>query len=168
MSRLNVLCVSVCRSSLVGDSKNVGSFFSGLFGFSELETVCGALLCSQPHLSHPLQAAHARKPKVPHGGILKSTLVLMSAGRFLFFSSEPSLWFLSCLSQAAREKEATHVFRLMFELNMWGKGKEFPVWTKWCSCMWSATLDKNTSKVVTTIKCMREMWNKNPETVNTL
>ncbi|KAE8296796.1 Synaptic vesicle glycoprotein 2A [Larimichthys crocea] len=30
------------------------------------------------------------------------------------------------LMEAAREKEATHVFRLMFELNMWGKGKEFP------------------------------------------
>ncbi|XP_035520727.1 synaptic vesicle glycoprotein 2C [Morone saxatilis] len=30
------------------------------------------------------------------------------------------------LMEAAREKEAIHVFRLMFELNMWGKGKEFP------------------------------------------
>ncbi|KAG8012306.1 Synaptic vesicle glycoprotein 2B [Nibea albiflora] len=30
------------------------------------------------------------------------------------------------LMEAAQEKEATHVFRLMFELNMWGKGKEFP------------------------------------------
>lgn len=30
------------------------------------------------------------------------------------------------LMEAAREKEAIHVFRVMFELNMWGKGKDFP------------------------------------------
>ncbi|XP_044050253.1 synaptic vesicle glycoprotein 2B isoform X3 [Siniperca chuatsi] len=30
------------------------------------------------------------------------------------------------LMEAAREKEAIHVFQVMFELNMWGKGKDFP------------------------------------------
>ncbi|XP_076589114.1 synaptic vesicle glycoprotein 2B [Chaetodon auriga] len=30
------------------------------------------------------------------------------------------------LMEAAREKEAIHVFRVMFELNTWGKGKDFP------------------------------------------
>ncbi|XP_030281248.1 synaptic vesicle glycoprotein 2C [Sparus aurata] len=30
------------------------------------------------------------------------------------------------LMEAAREKEAIHVFKVMFELNMWGKGKDFP------------------------------------------
>ncbi|XP_045893539.1 synaptic vesicle glycoprotein 2B isoform X1 [Micropterus dolomieu] len=30
------------------------------------------------------------------------------------------------LMEAAREKEAIHVFKAMFELNMWGKGKDFP------------------------------------------
>lgn len=30
------------------------------------------------------------------------------------------------LMEAAREKEAIRVFRVMFEINMWGKGKDFP------------------------------------------
>lgn len=30
------------------------------------------------------------------------------------------------LMEAAREKEAIHVFQLMFEMNMWGKRKDFP------------------------------------------
>lgn len=37
------------------------------------------------------------------------------------------LRFFSHLCQAAREKEAIRVFQVMFELNMWGKGKDFPV-----------------------------------------
>lgn len=48
------LCVSVCRSGLVGDSKNLGTLFSGITRLPELETVCGPVLCSQPHLSPPL------------------------------------------------------------------------------------------------------------------
>lgn len=33
-----------------------------------------------------------------------------------------------CFLQADQEKEAIDVFRLMFEINMKGKGKSFPVW----------------------------------------
>lgn len=51
--------VSVCRSGLVGDSKDLGTFLCGVAGLPELETVCGAVLCSQPHLGPPLQAPHA-------------------------------------------------------------------------------------------------------------
>lgn len=64
------LCFFVYRSGLAGNSQNLGTFLSGISGLSELETVCGAVLCSQSHLSPPLQAAHAWKPQVPHGGIL--------------------------------------------------------------------------------------------------
>lgn len=53
------LFVSVCRSGLDGYSKNLDTFLSGLSKPSELESVCDALLCPQPHLSPYLQAAHA-------------------------------------------------------------------------------------------------------------
>lgn len=34
---------------------------------------------------------------------------------------------ISCLFQVGQEKEAVHVFKLMFELNMKGKEKAIPV-----------------------------------------
>uniref|UniRef100_G3NWD5 Synaptic vesicle glycoprotein 2 n=1 Tax=Gasterosteus aculeatus TaxID=69293 RepID=G3NWD5_GASAC len=37
------------------------------------------------------------------------------------------------LMEAGREKEAIRVFQAMFKMNMWGKGKNLPVWTERCS-----------------------------------
>lgn len=54
-----VYLLFVCRSGVVGDSKNLDTFFSGISGFSELESVCGGLLNSQPHISPHLQTPHA-------------------------------------------------------------------------------------------------------------
>lgn len=61
-------CVWVHRSGLAGDSQNLGSRLSGSAGLPELEAVRGPLLHPQPLFSPHLQAAHAREPKVPHGG----------------------------------------------------------------------------------------------------
>lgn len=54
--------------------------------------------------------------------VLCSVPSLTSAILFRLFMPESPKF----LMEAAREKEAIHVFRMMFELNMGGKGKDFP------------------------------------------
>ncbi|MEQ2167391.1 hypothetical protein GOODEAATRI_003739, partial [Goodea atripinnis] len=113
--------ISGIGSGLVSDSKNLGTFLSGNIRLPELEAVCGAVLSSQHLLSRPLQAPHAREPKVPHGGTERADKQLR------FSDGLTSLTLVPGLFQAGREKEAILVFRQMFDLNMKGIEKDFPV-----------------------------------------
>ena len=123
-------CIFICRSGLDGNSQNLGTFLFGSAGLPELEAVRGAVRRSQHHVGHPLQAADAREPKIPHGGTERADQHSRCQDAFCFFFFFFLLYlrpFVSCLCQAGREEEAIYVFRLMFHMNNKGKDKSFPV-----------------------------------------
>lgn len=47
------------RPGVVGHPPDLGPLFFGWAGFPELEAVCGAVLCPQPHIGTHLQSGHA-------------------------------------------------------------------------------------------------------------
>lgn len=116
-------CFWVHRSGLDGDPQNLGSRLSGSAGLPELEAVRGPVLHSQPLFGAHLQAAHAREPKVPHGGAKGASSSFCSGNQLLFMA----LLFVFHLWQVGQEAEAIQVFRLMFDLNNRGKGNIFSV-----------------------------------------
>lgn len=112
-------CVSRSRSGLDRDSQNLGSCVSWRSGLPELEAVRDAVLRSQPHLGPRLQTGHAGEPQVPHGGAETERSALVGL--------LTRLTLVSCLFQSGQEEEAVHVFKQMFEMNVKGNKKAFPV-----------------------------------------